>query len=79
MLQKRSSDIMFIFEPQYHTLVTFFKLAHTCNLIFAIRIIAFFYLALIHLLKFKRRQGKASVILLVIKFLKTISKDFFDK
>ena len=24
MLQKKSSDIMFIFEPQCHTLVTFF-------------------------------------------------------
>ena len=49
-----------------------------CNLFFVIRIIAIF-LALIHLQKFKRGQGQTSVILLVIKFLKTISKEFLDK
>ena len=32
---------------------------------------SFFYLALIHLSKFKRGQGLTSVILLGLKFLKT--------
>ena len=40
---------------------------------------SYFYLALIYLPKFKRGQGQTSVILLVIKFLKTISKEFLDK
>ena len=34
-----------------------------------------FYLALTHLPKFKRGQGQTSVILLAIKFLKTIFKE----
>ena len=40
---------------------------------------SYFYLDLIHLPKFKRGQGQPSVILLVIKFLKTISKEFLEK
>ena len=39
---------------------------------------SYFYLASIHLPKIKRGQGQTSVILLVIKFLKTISKEFLD-
>ena len=40
---------------------------------------SYFYLALINLPKFKRGHGQTSVILLVIKFLKTISKEFLDR
>ena len=43
------------------------------QLIFVFRKVAIFYLALIHLPKFQRGQGQTSIILLVIKFLKTIS------
>ena len=41
--------------------------------------ISYIYLALIHLPKFKGGQGQTSEILLVIKFLKTIFKEFLDK
>ena len=45
-----------------------------------IRIITIlFYLALTHLPKFKRGQGQKSVILLAIKFLKNIFKEFLTK
>ena len=47
------------------------ELMSCCVFFFIIRIITtLFYLALNYLPKYKRGQGQASVILLVIKFLK---------
>ena len=48
-----------------------------CCVFSIIRIITIlFYLTLTHPLKFKRGQGQVSAILLAIKFLKTIFKEF---
>ena len=48
-----------------------------CFVFSIVRIITIlFYLALTHLLKFKSGQGQTSVILLAIKFLETLFKEF---